>query len=272
MNDLGYFKSGANLLSFSATYTKTSGKGTGIVFVHAADGNKLGPHRMFVELARRFTDKGYPTFRFDLAGCGDSTGSVSTNGLDGEIADTANAIEFFTVHSSIDDIVLLGISRGALVCYRAMLERNLPLQGLILLSMPYSSHSTGLRSFAGELKQYFYKIKQPEYRHKLIHRQANLRQIGSTLKKALTLKNRYKETIYKDSLSKPPILFIYAGNDTTAQKSSEYYTKRCTQKGLRCDCYFIPGANHSFFHYAWKKQIFEVSLYWLQKITVGKTL
>ena len=77
MTETGYFNSGGNELFYSCTIPAGKNETTGIVFVHAADGNRLGPHRMFVEFARHFNSLGYPTFRFDLSGCGDSTGAVS---------------------------------------------------------------------------------------------------------------------------------------------------------------------------------------------------
>ena len=51
MNRIDFFDSGPNRLSCVCTVPDSREIKAGLIFVHAADGNRLGPHRMFVELA-----------------------------------------------------------------------------------------------------------------------------------------------------------------------------------------------------------------------------
>jgi len=263
VNEVGYFRSGENKLYYSAGIPSRRAGGGGIVFVHAADGNRLGPHRMFVELARKFNGLGYATLRFDLRGCGDSSGSTSNGGIEAEVLDVVNAVKFFRAWGELDEVILFGISRGARVCYRAMAGHELCLEGMILLSAPVPGSKAGFSSFAGELKQYACKLKQPSYAWKLISGRANTGGIHRTLATALKLGRRYKQIERRCFATRAPILFIYGSHDPIAKGSSLYYKAECKKNQVNCDCRFISGANHSFFHYKWKEQIFDISEQWL---------
>ena len=130
------FISGKNELSYSLSRPEDSARKPGVLFVHAAGGNRLGPHRMFVELSERFNGLGYSTFRFDFTGCGDSSGVESKDDIDAEAFDLENAVRYFVNAGQLEKVILLGISRGARVCFNAMACESLALAGMILLSTP----------------------------------------------------------------------------------------------------------------------------------------
>lgn len=266
MVETGYFRSGDNELFYSCTVPTGKTTDAGVVFVHAGGGNKLGPHRMFVEMAESFNILGYPTLRFDLSGCGDSTGAISRNGIKAQVADVVEATRFFMGLANLENVVLLGISRGARICFTVMAEHHLPLAGMILLSMPVSSTGSALRSFGSQLTEYICKLKDPKYLRKLLSGRADIIQIGTTLVTALQLGHRYKRVERKTYDSKCHVLFIYGDRDPISTKSRRYYTSKCHQNNLAYDLHIVAGANHSFFHYKWKKEVCNVSERWLEKI------
>ncbi|MHC4649121.1 MAG: alpha/beta fold hydrolase [Planctomycetota bacterium] len=222
---------------------------------------------MFVELARRFNHLGYPTLRFDLTGCGDSTGTVSRNDINGEVLDVFEASRFFMTKANLASVILFGISRGARVCYAAMTEHELPLDGMILLSMPVSGSAAALKSFGTRLREYLQKAKDPTHLRRLLSGRVSVVGVWRTLAAALGLAGRYSNVDKKTYASKCPLFFIYGGHDPVAGQSSRYYTGKCRQHRLACDCHFIPQANHSFFHYRWKEDIFDLSKQWLERIS-----
>jgi pimeloyl-ACP methyl ester carboxylesterase len=264
--EVGFFSSGDNELAYSCDIPDSEAKKTGIIFVHAADGNRLGPHRMFVELARGFGLLGYPTLRFDLSGCGDSSGNLARHSVTTEVLDVVAAIQFFVAKANIERVVLLGISRGALVCYMSMAQHDLPLAGMILLSIPVSSSRAALRSFGTRLREYICKLRDPKRLRRLLSGRVNIAQIWQTLATALKLKQRYARVEEKHFASRCPVLLIYGNQDPIGDESSRYYTRKCRQGDLPCDCRSIRGANHSFFHYKWKEEIFSLSKQWLETI------
>lgn len=265
MVEVGYFGSGDNELSYSRTIPSREVKRIGVMFVHAADGNRLGPHRMFVEFANKFNSLGYPTLRFDLSGCGDSTGSVSRADIAADVFDVVEAIRFFVAKADLEGVVLFGISRGSRVCYTAMAQHLLPLSGIILLSTPISSNKAALKSLGLRLREYICKLRDPKRLWKLLSGRANVPQIWQTLVTALQLSRRYTQVKRKAFASRCPILFVYGRYDSIGVESSRYYTGKCQENDLPYDCHFIADANHSFFHYKWKEEILNVSKQWLER-------
>lgn len=270
MVENGYFKSGSNELFYSCTIPEKKLIKTGVVFVHAALGNRFGPHRMFVELSAKFNAIGLPAFRFDLSGCGDSTGSESGSDITRDVSDTAQACRFFIDRAGLDSVILFGISRGARICYSAAAKYELPLAGLILLSTPASTGRAAINSFANRLKEYLCKLKDPWYLGKLLHGRINIHRICSTLLSGLLLAGRYRPT-EKCFPAKCPVLLIYGGSDPITPELSRYYIGSCKENDLPYKCHVIAGANHSFFHYKWKEEIFDLSKKWLKEI-LGKVL
>jgi pimeloyl-ACP methyl ester carboxylesterase len=264
--EVGCFTSGGNALAYSCGIPPGKEKSTGIIFVHAADGNKLGPHRMFVECANRFNRLGYATLRFDLSGCGDSTGTVSRSNIDADLFDVVQAIRFFVAKADVNSVILFGISRGAYVCYTAMAQHGLPLKAVILLSTPVSGGRAAAKSLRMRLKEYYYKLRDPKHLLKLLSGRANIPQIMRTLGAALRRGRSYKAAENSAFVSKCPVLLFYGGNDPIADESRSYYTARCSENHVPCNCHIIAGGNHSFFHYRWKEQIFDVSAQWLDEM------
>jgi len=265
--ETGYFKSVQNKLYYNCAIPSGRTKRCGIIFVHAADGNRMGPHRMFVELAREFNAIGYPTLRFDLTGCGDSTGTFSAGNINIEVLDVVNAVRFFSEKAGVDGVVVFAISRGARVCYNAISRYNLPLDAMILLSTPISSGRAGLNTLTNRLKQYLYKLKDRQNLIRLFCGKVNMKLIWKTLTTAANLTGRYERSDSTTFVSKPSVLLVYGQYDPIGKQASSHYTANFTAAGIPAQCHVITGANHSFFHYTWKQEIFDVSSQWLSQIS-----
>lgn len=265
MTEVGYFKSNDNQLAYACSIPSENPKKVGVVFVHAANGNRLGPHRMFFEFSNSINALGLPTFRFDLSGCGDSSGYASQADIAADVSDTIEAIGFFKSKANLEKVILLGISRGARVCYISMAKHSLPLCGMILLSAPTSSNKAALNSLRFRLKEYCCKLRDPGQRWKLLSGRANVRQIGNTLSTAVRIKTRYPQTEENIFATRCPVLYFYGSLDPTAQESSQYYINKYKQNNLPYNCQFIENANHSFFHYKWKERIFRITGQWLDR-------
>ena len=264
MTETGFFTSGGNELAYTCVIPTQKNRAVGVLFVHAAGGNRLGPHRMFVELARKFNAMGYATFRFDLSGSGDSSGTYAECDLTTEISDVDEAVRFFKTMSKIESVVTLGISRGARVCHELAVRHEIPLAGMILLSTPVSSRTAALKTFQDRLKGYCCKLKDPKSLWKLLSGRANVSHICKTLVHALKLSGRFKTLEERSFASRCPILFVYGENDPIAGESNRHYSNICRQNNLPYDCHVVANANHSFFHYKWKEDIFTVSKEWLE--------
>ena len=56
---------------------------------------------MIVEFANSLNSLGYPTLRFDLSGCGDSTGSVLRADTAADVSDVVEAVGFFAARANL---------------------------------------------------------------------------------------------------------------------------------------------------------------------------
>jgi len=192
MNHINFFNSSSNKLSYACAVPDSQIIKAGLIFVHAADGNRLGPHRMFVELAEKLKCCGIASLRFDMRGCGDSDGEPAGGDISADIEDLQNAIRFFSSKYKLPKIFLFGISRGARVSISALAEYSLPVDGVVLLSTPFSSSKAAAKKLSNRLKEYLYKFRNPESLKKLLSGKANLKQILKTLGFALSSQKRYR--------------------------------------------------------------------------------
>ena len=91
-----------------------------VVMAHGFRGSKLGPQRLFVDLARKLAEKGISSLRFDQYGCGDSEGDYS------EISfmDWVKSIKYFVEKYSMNgcQVVLFGQSMGGAASFVAASE------------------------------------------------------------------------------------------------------------------------------------------------------
>jgi pimeloyl-ACP methyl ester carboxylesterase len=238
-----------------------------ILFVHADQGNRLGPHRMFVEFARTLGAKGYPIFRFDLRGCGDSSGQDAQGDMKQDLKDVTNAIHFFARMAQLQNVKIFAISRGARVAYKLLEDKTLPLSGLMLLSTPCSSTQAAAKNVRAALNQYLLKLTKPYYWIKFFSGKVSLYGIFRTIAHAWNIRRRYQERTAPKS-NRCPLIFIYGQSDPIANQSMNYYQAKCQKMDF--ETHLIPGANHSFFHYRWKEEIIRICLQWLEKIEQRK--
>ena len=86
-------------------------RSTGFVIVVGGPQYRVGSHRMFVHLSRRLSAAGFPVFRFDARGMGDSAGEFpSFTSLDPDIR---SAVTCLLDESSCEKAILLGLCDGA---------------------------------------------------------------------------------------------------------------------------------------------------------------
>ena len=117
----------------------------GIVIVVGGPQYRVGSHRQFVHIARALAAAGYPVFRFDYRGMGDSNGEPrSFEAVDDDIRSAVDSL--IEAEPTLNTIVLLGLcdAASASLMYCGMDQR---IGGLILLN-PW------VRTPEGEAKSY----------------------------------------------------------------------------------------------------------------------
>lgn len=260
---MNYLLSQEDLLSYKISLPKSEGRQCCVVFVHAAEGNKLGPHRMFVEFERILNNSGLSTLRFDFAGCGDSTGTSEYDG-NRDLRNIDDVVGFLVQEKQFDDIVLLGMSRGAYAIHEYLKSYPKYIKGAILLSTPTTSISMIKRVLKDRIKEYLLKLASKETYVKFFRNQINYRLVFQTIFQVFSEKRQYSSNV-SSGLPDYPVLLIYGENDPMTSESMSFYLPLFETASSDVVCKVIKRANHSFFHYKWKEEIQEIVLNWLKE-------
>lgn len=96
-----------------------------VVLLNSGSVHHVGPNRLYVLLARAFSNQGYPSFRMDLKGLGDSAlaGVVKENHPypDSALADTELALDHLA-RLGYKSFILLGICSGAHTAFHGAID------------------------------------------------------------------------------------------------------------------------------------------------------
>jgi pimeloyl-ACP methyl ester carboxylesterase len=85
------------------------------IFLNSGIIHRVGPHRLYVRIARAFAEVGGTSLRFDLSGIGDSTAPAGETGsvMDTVRRDIADAIAYAGEQLQSPAVVLVGLCSGA---------------------------------------------------------------------------------------------------------------------------------------------------------------
>jgi pimeloyl-ACP methyl ester carboxylesterase len=254
-------------------------KGMGVVFIHGWAGYRGGPHRMFVETARRLADAGIHAMRFDLRGRGDSTGQVSATDLDGMIEDARAARRFLAEETGVQRTYWLGICSGGNVALgAASLDKDA--DGLLLWSTPLfvqqKRASQEVRRRGIFLIEYARKLFRRETWAKLIRGRVNFGLIARVLlgRRRKGGEERNPQDSLRDIMEdlrgfRGSALFIYGSRDDEAVGAPEFYQQFCREEGIATRFHTIEGANHSYYSAAWQDEVIELTRQWLEDQAKG---
>jgi alpha-beta hydrolase superfamily lysophospholipase len=108
------------ILTSPSEETKTS---TVMIIVNAGVGTHIGPHRLYVQMARDWAALGFHTFRVDLAGSGESTvddfKEESSPYPKSSISDVEEAVSFLKEKYALNRFMITGTCSGADIAFRA---------------------------------------------------------------------------------------------------------------------------------------------------------
>jgi pimeloyl-ACP methyl ester carboxylesterase len=106
----------------------------GILFWNVGTNHHIGPHRVYVELARRLADLGFSSLRFDLSGLGDSAASRDDNRPDAErnVSDVEEAMLALKKQRGFSRSVLVGFCSSVDAAH-AVGRKNPDVAGVIYL-------------------------------------------------------------------------------------------------------------------------------------------
>ena len=248
------------------------GARSAVVFSHGWSGYRCGPHRMFVNAARRFAEEGIASLRFDFRGRGDSEGEAAATDLDMMIADLLAAAGFVRAETGIERVYPLGLcSGGNVVLGGASLDKSF--DGLVLWSTPLFApqkpKGDRARRRAFFIADYAKKLFRRETWAKLVRGRIDFRGVARTVKgheapEGRNLKDSCRDVMAELAGFHGPALFIYGSRDDEAIGAPETYAAFCEEHAIPATFHTVDGANHSYYSVEWERDVIETTLDWLQ--------
>lgn len=227
----------------------------GVVVVVGGPQYRAGSHRQFTLLARRLAIEGYPTFRFDYRGMGDSEGTPREfDAIDADI--NAAITAFRRALPDVQDVVLWGLCDGASAAI--MFGASHPsVKGMIVLNPWVRSATTLARAHVWQY--YPQRFKEREFWAKLFSGRIRIGEtVGSLFSNLRRTRRDHSEpaadfTIrMRRGLANFPgrTLLVLSGNDLVARELVEIAAIdpqwEHTLASDRIQRITIPDADHTF--------------------------
>jgi pimeloyl-ACP methyl ester carboxylesterase len=245
-----------------------------LVYLHGWAGYRIGPHQMFVKMARRAEALGFTSLRFDFRGRGDSEGATSDATLTTMIEDAVTATEFVAQETGIARVALIGDCSGSEVAIGAG-PLHPAISAQVLWSAPIVAGDRARTDRAKQrnvISQYAAKVLRRETWTKLARGRLQTEQILKVLRgggkgagEAGAASDQGLDWLQRFSAFHGPRLFVYGGNDPTTDGCVAHYEALCQEVGQEFRLQTIEGANHAFYSLAWEDEVIETSLTWLRQ-------
>lgn len=249
--------------------------GRGVLIVVGGPQYRVGSHRQFVLLARDLAADGFPVFRFDYRGMGDSEGEF--RGFEHVEDDIAAAIEAFRSASpGLREIVLWGLCDGGTAAAFFAGHGAQAVKGLVVAN-PWVRTEQGLaRAYVSSY--YGRRLSEWTFWRKLLRGEMKLLRTARDFL-ADVRKARTSETDGQSHLALPerlrhalqsfpgPVLLLLSGNDLTAQEfvacaAATEWQPILARSVLRRQA--LPDADHTFSRRHWQDEASRVCADWLR--------
>jgi exosortase A-associated hydrolase 1 len=245
---------------------------TGVLIIVGGPQYRAGSHRFFTLTARYLAQQGFPVFRFDYRGMGDSSGAARQ--FDDIDDDIRSAVDAFSAASpDIAEFVLWGLcdAASASMFYAA---RDPRVGGIIALNPWVRTTQTQAKTY---LKYYYVRrLAQAGFWKKILSEKSyfftSAKSILDQAKLARQDDSESHEELPARMLNglrqfNGPVLFILSGNDLTAKEfiltvntSPEWQDLLAESRFFRHD---LTAADHTFSSGMWRDQVAEWTCQWL---------
>lgn len=250
---------------------------TGVVVVTGGPQYRVGSHRQSLLLGRHLAEAGFPVFRFDFRGMGDSEGEFV--GFEGVNDDIRAAIDcLFDNVEGLSRVVLWGLCDGASAA-AFYVSRDSRVAGLMLVNPWVRTEATVAHArmtgyYGGRLiaRDFWARLARRE-----VDAKASIQGLWRGLKAMLgsshaavtadDLPGRVAQSLrgYEGR-----VLVIMSGADLTAKEFETAILNSpamtAWQRDPRVTLRRLEGANHTYSRGPWRDQVHDWALAWLRKL------
>ena len=241
-----------------------------VILCPAATGTRIGPQRIYVEIAHKLEKINVASFCADLPPLGDSfdnkieryEGAYSERLAQQYSKYLKIIIEYLENEFSFSEFILLGISDACLPIYYYAKKSN-EIQRVILLS-PNHLLDTLQRINSKNLKQYYIKLFKKETWIKLIFLKLDIKKIIRNIYR-IPKRRKHPRRTFKEIKADRTIegaLVIFGENDAKLKEYIEHWVKEKHNIGSYSER-IIKGADHSFFGWQFKRDVENAIIEWI---------
>ena len=255
-----------------------------IIFLHGSAGYRIGPHQLFIKMARFLTQHGYACLRFDFRGKGYSEGARENTSYRSMLSDLDTVIQSVNSMYEPTHIILIGICSGARTALSYIKNGKQTVHSLIELSSPLlwqtNEVSTATSRTKGMITDYARKAMNPDNWKRLFAGEVNYNMIGRIVKNTLanhwfSIKNSVCVKKGKKLPGKAPdekpfpnfkgeVLLIHGEKDPEAGTAMEQIKSLLQKYQIGYQDMTVKNANHSFYSLKWENEIIDAVYSWLK--------
>lgn len=254
-----------------------------IILLGAGIVHRVGPHRLYVKLARKLATMGFVVFRFDFSGIGDS--KVREDNLPFEqsaVAETQEAMDWLCAARNVDRFVLMAVCSGAGFSFRtACCDRRVI--GVSLINAAGHRWGTSDELNRTLMHHYWRMVWSNSFRMKNWQKLITLNFDSRTIMRATA--NRLQKLLARNKKESPEaeiiasafesliargvkVLIVYSEGD----EGWDYYQVFLRNKLRRLDSNshfrlkIVHGANHTFALLSHQRDLFNIVCRWVEHI------
>ncbi|MEQ9061257.1 MAG: hydrolase 1, exosortase A system-associated [Gammaproteobacteria bacterium] len=259
-------------------HTAQAAADLGVVIIVGGPQTRVGSHRQFVLLARRLAAAGYPVFRFDYRGIGDSGGTARD--FEAVDEDVRVAVDELVERTGVTRVVLWGLCDAASAAMMYA-HRDARVSALALANPWVHSPHTEARA---RLQTYYWgRLGSRDFWHKLARFDVDWRDsfeslagyLGRAMGRGRPVSGQGAQQFIVRMLEgwqrfTGPSLLLLSGDDLTAAEFRALAAQsRAWQVAAARDCVqtvALAEANHTFSSAAWRAQVEDATLAWLRNL------
>jgi pimeloyl-ACP methyl ester carboxylesterase len=235
-----------------------------VLFLHGWSGDRQGPHRMFVDFARRLAADGVASLRIDFRGRGESDGEDATIA---SMTDDAEAACNWLKSEGLQKggLEVAAICSGTKVAIA--LATRFPPERLVLLSAEamgsLRAKDAGAAKTLHALRAYARKLLRRETWRKIFKGEVRTDMVGKALVRHET--RSAEEAVWEDKVLARfaafggELRFIFGGSDPAAAATRAAYGRFCARHGLNASFATVESAGHSYYALDWTDEVFRLA-------------